>query len=124
MRQNKPIMYTRNQPAKSTLKVNESYPANTIEIKLERMMNNGEPIGDGASIQYTERKDGVHPLMDIRTDRFEIAVDARDKNAKSQIAKREQAIGERSYDTMNADQQKEFHAKFPNNKFNKGNQGT
>lgn len=121
MRKNKPIMYKRNKPAKSTIKRNESYPGESIELKIQRMINNGEPIGEGASIQYTERKDGVNPLMDIRTDRFEIAVEAREKTAKSKIAQREQAIGERSYDTMTAEQQKEFHAKFPGNKFNKGN---
>lgn len=117
-------MFRKNKPAKTTIKRNESYPATTLELKLERMLNNGEPIGDGAAIQYTERKDGVHPLMDIRTDRMELAVEARDKIAASHLAKRDQAIGERSYDTMTPDQQKAFHEKFPGNKFNKNNQGT
>lgn len=112
-------MYRPSKPAKTSLKRNESYPADTLEVRIERMMHNGEPIGEGAAIQYTERKDGVHPMMDIRTDRFELAVDARDKSAKSHLAKRDQAIGERSYDTMTPDQQKEFNTKYPDNKYAK-----
>lgn len=117
-------MYPYSKAAKTTLKVNNSYEGVTIETKLERMLNNKEPIGDGASIIYTERKNGVHPEMDIRTDRWEHAVDARDKQAKSKIATREQAIGERSFDTMTDEQKKTFHEKFPNNKFNTKDQGT
>ena len=39
---------------------------------------------------YTEKKDGVQPEYDIRTDRFEVAIDAMDKinqSTASQIAK-------------------------------------
>lgn len=39
---------------------------------------------------YTEKKDGVLPEYDIRTDRFEVALDAMDKinqSAAGQIAK-------------------------------------
>ena len=39
---------------------------------------------------YTEKKDGVRPEYDIRTDRFEVAIDAMDKirqSEASQIAK-------------------------------------
>lgn len=39
---------------------------------------------------YTEKKDGVQPEFDIRTDRFEVAIDAMDKINQSmayQIAK-------------------------------------
>lgn len=117
-------MYTTNKPQKTSINVNQSYTGTTIERKIERMMNNGEPVGDGAAIQYTERKDGVHPLTDIRTDRMELAVEARDKIAKSKLAQREQAIGERSFDTMNDNEKTEFHKKFPTNKFNKQPGGT
>ena len=39
---------------------------------------------------YTEKKDGVQPEFDIRTDRFEVAIDAMDKinqSTANQIAK-------------------------------------
>ena len=51
----------------------------TIEAKVRRVVQNNEPISDGAPIIYTERKDGVIPAYDIRTDRWIIALDAMDK---------------------------------------------
>lgn len=47
-----------------------------IEEKVRRVVENGEPIEDGAPIVYTERKDGVRPEYNIRTDRWEIAQEA------------------------------------------------
>lgn len=119
-------MYRQIKPKKTSIKRNESYHGVALERKIERMITNKEPIGDGAEITYTERKNGVHPEMDIRTDRWEHAVEARDKTAKSKIATREQAIGERSWDTMTDDQKREFKTKFPNSKFEapQPNQGT
>jgi hypothetical protein len=71
------------------LAVNTSYEGETIEGKVRRIMNNKEPISDSAPIIYTDRKEGVMPDYDIRTDRFEIAVDAMDRVTKDKIAKRE-----------------------------------
>jgi hypothetical protein len=68
--------------------VNNSYEGETIEQKMERVIENNEPITDSAPIVYTERKDGVLPQYDIRTDRFEIAIDAMDKVSKTHVAKR------------------------------------
>ena len=56
-----------------------TYEGETIETKVNRIVNNGEPITDGAPIIYTERKDGVLPEYDIRTDRWDITIDAMDK---------------------------------------------
>ena len=53
-----------------------TYEGETIEAKVNRIVNNGEPITDGTPIIYTERKDGVLPEYDIRTDRWDIAIDA------------------------------------------------
>ena len=47
-----------------------------IEEKVRRIVESGEPIEDGAPIIYTERKDGVRPEYNIRTDRWDIAQDA------------------------------------------------
>ena len=38
-----------------------------------------EPITDGAPIIFTEKKDGVRPEYNIRTDRWDIALDAMNK---------------------------------------------
>lgn len=68
------------------------YQAEPREVKLRKIIN-GESsnMEDGVfPTIYTEKKDGVQPEFDIRTDRFEVALDAIDKinqSAASQIAK-------------------------------------
>lgn len=69
-----------------------TYEGETIETKVNRIVNNGEPITDGAPIIYTERKDGVLPEYDIRTDRWDIAIDAMDKVNMNRFAKRENKV--------------------------------
>lgn len=66
----------------------------TIEMKMNRVLNNKEPITDGAPIIYMERKDGVKEEYDVRTDRFDFALDAVDKINKSKLAKRDAKIKE------------------------------
>jgi hypothetical protein len=70
------------------IKVNKSTDGETIEMKINRIVNNGEPIKDGAPLIYTDRKDGIQPDYDIRSDRFEYAIDAMDKLTKGKLAKR------------------------------------
>ena len=71
---------------------NLTYQAEPREVKLRKIIS-GEAnnMEDGVfPTIYTEKKDGVQPEFDIRTDRFEIAIDAMDKinqSAASQIAK-------------------------------------
>ena len=48
-----------------------------------------KPIKDRAPAVYTERKEGVRADTNIRTDRFELAVEATDKITKHKIARRE-----------------------------------
>lgn len=80
-------MYRKNKVQKTSINRYDTVEGETIETKIERVVNNSEPITDNAEIIYTERKDGVLPAYDIRTDRFEIAVDAMDKVNKSKEAK-------------------------------------
>lgn len=70
------------------LSVNNSIEGESIERKIERLIENNEPISDSAPIIYTERKDGVLPQYDVRTDRFELAIDAMDIVSSSHVAKR------------------------------------
>ncbi len=71
---------------------NLTYQAEPREVKLRKIIN-GEAnnMEDGVfPTIYTEKKDGVQPEFDIRTDRFEIAIDAMDKinqSTANQIAK-------------------------------------
>ncbi|QCS36846.1 hypothetical protein [Tortoise microvirus 14] len=75
---------------KNKLFINKSYEGESIEEKCARVTQNKEPIKDAAPIIYQERKEGVLPGYDIRTDRFEIAIEAMDKVARSKEAKREE----------------------------------
>lgn len=71
---------------------NLTYQAEPREVKLRKIIS-GESsnMEDGVfPTIYTEKKDGVQPEFDIRTDRFEVALDAMDKinqSAANQIAK-------------------------------------
>lgn len=47
-----------------------TYKGENIEVKVKRITLNNEPIKDGAPITYTEKKDGVRPEFDIRTDKW------------------------------------------------------
>ncbi len=71
---------------------NLTYQAEPREVKLRKIIS-GESsnMEDGVfPTIYTEKKDGVLPEHDIRTDRFEVAIDAIDKinqSTANQIAK-------------------------------------
>lgn len=82
--------YKQNSYHPGSLERNTSKEGETIEMKIERIVNNKEPIKDGAPIIYTERKEGVRRSTNIRTDRMEIAIEATDKIAKSYKARREE----------------------------------
>lgn len=98
---------------------NTSEKGEPLEAKIRRMLQNKEPVGDTTPLIYSEREDGVQPDYNPRTDKWEYAVDATTKLDASNKARREQSRGEKTYDTMTPEQQKEFNAKFPNNKHNK-----
>lgn len=69
-----------------------TYQAEPREVKLRKIIS-----GESSSMEdgvfptiYTEKKDGVLPEYDIRTDRFEVAIEAMDKinqSAANQVAK-------------------------------------
>lgn len=69
-----------------------AYQAEPREVKLRKIVS-GESsnMEDGVfPTIYTEKKDGVQPEYDIRTDRFEVAIDAIDKinqSVANQVAK-------------------------------------
>lgn len=81
------------------LDVNESVEGESLEDKIERLVSNGEDGDEGVGSIYTERKDGVLPAYDIRTDRMEVALEAMDKAHRWDLAKRGQNIEERAEKT-------------------------
>lgn len=79
-------MYKPIRPIETTIVINDSTIGQTIESFVERLMNNSEELNETLERNYTERKDGVIPEFNIRTDRFELAVEATDKITASKIA--------------------------------------
>lgn len=65
----------------------EEYEGEHIEDKVIRIITTNEPITDSAPIVYTEFKDGVRPEYNLRTDKFELALDAMDKVHATNIAR-------------------------------------
>lgn len=83
-----------NGSKKGQLKRTSTEIGESIETKIRRAIATNEPIEDTAAVTYTERKDGVMPQFDMRTDRQELALDAIDKYNKSAIAKSDEKIEE------------------------------
>lgn len=85
-------MYKKIYQSRTTIERNESVEGETIETKVKRALTNGEGVRETAQIIYTERKQGVMPEFDPRTDRWEVAIDAMDKISKDNTAKRKENI--------------------------------
>ena len=75
----------------SGMRVNESEPGEPIEIILAKRMESGESLEDlhEAPIIYTEKADGVLPAYNIRTDRFELALEGINQIQRSKTAQRD-----------------------------------
>lgn len=58
-----------------------------IEEKVRRILDENEPIKDGAPIIYTEAKDGVRAEFNIRADKWQIAIEAMDKVSNYEASK-------------------------------------
>lgn len=59
----------------------------SIEEKVRRIVEEKEPIKDGAPIIYTELKDGVKAEFNIRTDKWIVAIDAMEKVSNYEASK-------------------------------------
>lgn len=73
--------------SKTSINVNDSYEAESLERKIERMISNKEDMDHSVPLTYTEKKNGVLPEYNIRTDKWEIATDAMDQIARVKAAK-------------------------------------
>lgn len=89
-------MFNTREPGQSSIRCNESTEGEFIEAKVRRIMDQNEPITDGAPLLYTERKNGVMWETDIRTDRFDKAIEATDLIQAQKLAKREEILKAKS----------------------------
>lgn len=85
-------MYRKNKAKPTTININTSYEGEPLEAKIRKLMENKEPLeqNDTAPLIFTERNQGILAAYDIRTDRWEIAVDAMDSVTKDRQAKRQE----------------------------------
>lgn len=81
--------YKQNTMKRSSIVRHKTTQGETIEQRVERIMHSGEKIKDSAPLIYEDRGAGVNPAHNIRTDRWEIALEARDAQTASHIAKRQ-----------------------------------
>lgn len=91
----KNTMYNQNVPESTGFDTGELTEGESIEVKLERMIANKEPLngeGSGSGLLFTERKDGVNPSYNIRTDRWVHVIEATDKMSAQRIAQREAKV--------------------------------
>lgn len=51
----------------------------TLIKKCQRILDEGEPLTDGAPIIYTPKQAGVKPECNVRTDKWNIAMEAMDR---------------------------------------------
>lgn len=75
----------------------------SIEEKVRKALKCGEAIDETAPLIYTERKDGVLPEHDIRTDRQELALEAYDRFNKSDAMKSTETAETQSENNENND---------------------
>lgn len=87
--------YKNHKNMKTQLKTATITPnAESIEEKVAKLIANNDPIDSVAPLIYTEKKDGVLPQYDPRTDRQEIALEAVDRITRSQEMARRFNAGE------------------------------
>lgn len=83
---------------------NEQYDGEDIHEKIERVRTTEEPIeadGNGGNI-YTQRKDGVIPEYNVRTDKWDMALETMDEYNKTKIARAEAYTLETESETTGA----------------------
>ena len=86
-------MYRKNRMNRTTNVRNESVEGETLEMKIDRFVNNKEQLTErSAATIFMERKEGINAAYNIRTDRFEVAAEAMDKRTKSIQARREEKV--------------------------------
>lgn len=75
----------------SRIKTNYAREGESLEEQMRKAIAGNEPIQATAKVTYNDRKDGVLPQHDIRTDRFMVAMMATDKIHASKAAARHMA---------------------------------
>nr|WAE43661.1 MAG: hypothetical protein [Microviridae sp.] len=81
-------MYNQRPADKTVIKGIQPAVGESMITKMQRILTSGEPISDTAQKIYQDRSDGINPLANIKTDRFELATEAKGKDANDMLTKR------------------------------------
>lgn len=57
-----------------------------LMTKIKRILDENEPLTDGAPLIYTPKDKGVIPEYNIRTDKWEIAMEAMDRVSEYKLS--------------------------------------
>jgi len=82
-------MYKVGKYSKSKVQNVDKFEGEPIEWRIDRILNNNEPVPDETGVIYTEKGDGHRAEFNIRTDRFEVAAEGMDLVQKQATAKSE-----------------------------------
>jgi len=80
----------RSRPERTTIVCNDSYEGESIEEKMRRVRLQNAPIEETGAGIWPEGEE-VLPLHDVRTDRFDLALDAANNTEKAKTARGEAA---------------------------------
>lgn len=86
-------MYKYRKATPTSLQVTNWTEGETIETKLRRIIANKEQVKDMVELNYSDTNAGVGAGFNIRTDKFEVAIKALDRNTKA-AAVQAQTIGQ------------------------------
>lgn len=76
----------------TSITCNESETGERIEDKVERIMFAGEAINDSAQLVYNSREDGIDAATNIRTDKWDLALDAMSEIGRRTELERTEAV--------------------------------
>lgn len=76
----------------SDIETNNGYEGVSIELQTLKAATQNQPIDTSSPLLFTERKDGVLPETDIRTDKWDIACEKMDYVSKMNVLKRTQTL--------------------------------
>lgn len=85
----KKIMYKIPKRTATSIERNESIEGEPIEMQIQRMINNGEVLGEEKEMIYTKPSEGVIYGTNIRADRQEKAIEMTEKVAADVMRRRE-----------------------------------
>lgn len=77
------------KPTRTIIKSSRLKEGESIESKMRKVFAEGSPIEEISPMIYTERSEGVLPMYNIKTDKWDEALTAMDKVAQIHSANRE-----------------------------------